>query len=106
MNAYTLTFAVFLLTGAALGDRFGRRRMFALGIGLFTSASAAAALAPSMDALIAARALQGIGGALVMPLTLTILSERSRVSAAVSRWASGAQSRASPSPAAPSSAGS
>ena len=75
VNAYTLTFAVFLLTGAALGDRFGRRRMFALGIGLFTFASAAAALAPSMDALITARALQGIGGALVMPLTLTILSD-------------------------------
>ena len=75
VNAYTLTFAVFLLTGAALGDRFGRRRIFAAGIGLFTLASAAAALAPSMDALIAARAIQGIGGALVMPLTLTILSD-------------------------------
>jgi EmrB/QacA subfamily drug resistance transporter len=74
VNAYTLTFAVFLLTGAALGDRFGRRRMFAIGIALFTTASAAAALAPSIDALIAARAIQGIGGALVMPLTLTILS--------------------------------
>jgi EmrB/QacA subfamily drug resistance transporter len=75
VNAYTLSFAVFLLTGAALGDRFGRRRMFALGIGIFTAASAAAALAPSMDALIAARAIQGLGGALVMPLTLTILSD-------------------------------
>jgi EmrB/QacA subfamily drug resistance transporter len=75
VNAYTLTFAVFLLTGAALGDRFGRRRMFALGLGLFTAASAAAALAPSMDALIAARAIQGIGGAIVTPLTLTILSD-------------------------------
>jgi EmrB/QacA subfamily drug resistance transporter len=75
VNAYTLTFAVFLLTGAALGDRFGRRRMFAFGIGLFTLASAAAALAPSMEALIAARAVQGLGGALVMPLTLTILSD-------------------------------
>jgi EmrB/QacA subfamily drug resistance transporter len=74
VNAYTLTFAVFLLTGAALGDRFGRRRMFATGIALFTSASAAAALAPTIDALIAARAIQGMGGALVMPLTLTILS--------------------------------
>jgi EmrB/QacA subfamily drug resistance transporter len=74
VNAYTLTFAVFLLTGAALGDRFGRRRMFAAGIALFTVASAAAALAPSMGALIAARAVQGVGGALVMPLTLTILS--------------------------------
>ena len=74
VNAYTLTFAVFLLTGAALGDRFGRRRMFIFGLGLFTAASAAAALAPSMEALIAARAVQGIGGAIVTPLTLTILS--------------------------------
>ena len=74
VNAYTLTFAVFLLTGAALGDRFGRRRMFIIGLGLFTAASAAAALAPSMEALIAARAVQGIGGAIVTPLTLTILS--------------------------------
>jgi EmrB/QacA subfamily drug resistance transporter len=75
VNAYTLTFAVFLLTGAALGDRFGRRRMFALGLAIFTVASAAAALAPSTDALIAARAIQGIGGAIVTPLTLTILSD-------------------------------
>jgi EmrB/QacA subfamily drug resistance transporter len=74
VNAYTLTFAIFLLTGAALGDRFGRRRMFATGIALFTAASAAAALAPTIDALIIARAIQGMGGALVMPLTLTILS--------------------------------
>ena len=74
VNAYTLTFAVFLLTGAALGDRFGRRRMFIVGLALFTGASAAAALAPSMDALIAARAVQGIGGAIVTPLTLTMLS--------------------------------
>jgi EmrB/QacA subfamily drug resistance transporter len=75
VNAYTLTFAVLLLTGAALGDRFGRRRVFAAGLALFTGASAAAALAPSMDALIAARAIQGIGGAIVTPLTLTILSD-------------------------------
>jgi EmrB/QacA subfamily drug resistance transporter len=75
VNAYTLTFAVFLLTGAALGDRFGRRRMFALGLGLFTVASAAAALAPTIEWLIAARAVQGIGGAIVTPLTLTILSD-------------------------------
>lgn len=74
VNAYTLTFAVFLLTGAALGDRFGRRRTFAAGLVVFTVASAAAALAPTMDALIASRAVQGVGGALVMPLTLTILS--------------------------------
>jgi EmrB/QacA subfamily drug resistance transporter len=75
INAYTLTFAVLLLTGAALGDRFGRRRIIAIGLTLFTAASAAAALAPSMDALIAARAIQGIGGAIVLPLTLTILSD-------------------------------
>ncbi len=74
VNAYTLTFAVFLLTGAALGDRFGRRLMFIVGLTIFTLASAAAALAPSMEALIAARAVQGIGGAIVTPLTLTILS--------------------------------
>src|SRR5205809_3524419 len=74
VNAYTLTFAVLLLTGAALGDRFGRRKLFAVGIGIFTAASAAAALAPSIGALDAARAVQGLGGAIVMPLTLTILS--------------------------------
>jgi EmrB/QacA subfamily drug resistance transporter len=74
VNAYTLTFAVLLLTGAALGDRFGRRRMFAVGLGIFTAASAAAALAPTAGALIAARAFQGVGGAIVTPLTLTILS--------------------------------
>jgi EmrB/QacA subfamily drug resistance transporter len=74
VNAYTLTFAVLLLTGAALGDRFGRRRMLAVGLAIFTVSSAAAALAPSAGALIAARAAQGVGGAIVTPLTLTILS--------------------------------
>src|SRR5687767_7700541 len=74
VNAYTLTFAVFLLTGAALGDRFGRRRLFVIGLGIFTAASVAAALAPSVEALIVARAVQGLGGAIVTPLTLTILS--------------------------------
>jgi EmrB/QacA subfamily drug resistance transporter len=74
VNAYTLTFAVLLLTGAALGDRFGRRRMFVLGLLLFTGASAAAALATTATSLDAARAVQGIGGAIVTPLTLTILS--------------------------------
>src|SRR3954453_7769178 len=73
VNAYTLTFAVLLLTGAALGDRFGRRRMFAIGVAIFTAASAAAALAPSILALDVARAIQGVGGAIVMPLTLTLL---------------------------------
>src|SRR5437588_6797060 len=74
VNAYTLTFAVLLLTGAALGDRFGRRRMFTLGMAVFTLGSVAAALAPTIDALVAARALQGVGGAIVTPLTLTLLS--------------------------------
>src|SRR5260221_9138271 len=74
VNAYTLTFAVLLLTGAALGDRFGRRRLFVLGLVLFTGASAAAALATTANALDIARALQGVGGAIVAPLTLTILS--------------------------------
>src|SRR5881296_3311926 len=64
VNAYTLTFAVLLLTGAALGDRFGRRRMFSIGLALFTLSSAAAALAPSIGALVAARAAQGVGGAI------------------------------------------
>jgi EmrB/QacA subfamily drug resistance transporter len=74
VNAYTLTFAVFLITGAALGDRFGRRRMFVVGLVIFTAGSAAAALAPSIEVLIVARAIQGFGGAIVTPLTLTILS--------------------------------
>src|SRR6266487_2188306 len=74
VNAYTLTFAVLLLTGAALGDRFGRRLMFSVGIGIFTVSSALAALAPSATALDLARAAQGVGGAIVTPLTLTILS--------------------------------
>ncbi|HEY7017828.1 MAG TPA: DHA2 family efflux MFS transporter permease subunit [Gaiellaceae bacterium] len=74
INAYTLTFAVLLITGAALGDRFGRRRMFVIGLVIFTLGSAAAALAPSIGVLIAARAVQGTGGAIVTPLTLTILS--------------------------------
>ena len=74
VNAYTLTFAVLLLTGAALGDRFGRRRLFVLGLAIFTAASAFAALAPSIEALNIARALQGVGGAIVTPLTLTLLS--------------------------------
>src|SRR5438552_3625038 len=74
VNAYTLTFAVLLLTGAALGDRFGRRRLFVIGLAIFTGASALAALAGSANELIAARAIQGLGGAIVLPLTLTILA--------------------------------
>src|SRR5438067_1048913 len=67
VNAYILTFAVLLLTGAALGDRFGRRRLFVCGLGLFVAASAACALAPTTGALIAARALQGCGAAPMLP---------------------------------------
>ena len=74
VNAYTLSFAVLLLTGAALGDRFGRRLMFSVGLAIFTVASAGAALAPNIEVLVIARAVQGLGGAIVMPLTLTILS--------------------------------
>ncbi len=74
VNAYTLTFAVLLLTGAAFGDRFGRRRLFTLGVAIFTAGSAAAALAPSIGVLNLARAVQGLGGSIVLPLTLTILS--------------------------------
>jgi EmrB/QacA subfamily drug resistance transporter len=73
-NAYHLAFAVLLLTGAALGDRYGRRRMFAAGIALFILASAACALSGSIGWLIAARSLQGAGAALVMPLAMAILS--------------------------------
>src|SRR3954462_3399826 len=74
VNAYTLTFAVLLLTGAALGDRFGRRRLLVIGIAIFTVASAAAALAPAILTLGRARGAPGLGGAVVMPLTLTVLS--------------------------------
>ncbi|MFE5969195.1 MFS transporter [Streptomyces sp. NPDC056463] len=74
VSAYTLTFAVLLMFGAALGDRFGRRRLFGIGLAVFTGASAAAALAPGIDALIAARAVQGVGAAIMMPLTLTLLT--------------------------------
>jgi EmrB/QacA subfamily drug resistance transporter len=74
VNAYNLTFAVLLLTGAALGDRFGRRRMFAAGIALFALASMACALSGGAETLIAARSAQGAGAALVMPLAMAILS--------------------------------
>lgn len=74
VNAYTLTFAVLLLTGAALGERFGRRRMLLVGLTLFTAGSAAAALAPTVGWLVAFRAVQGCGAAIVTPLTLTLLS--------------------------------
>jgi EmrB/QacA subfamily drug resistance transporter len=74
VNAYTLSFAVLLMTGSVLGDRLGRRRVFVAGIALFSVASAACALAPGAGWLIAARAVQGAGAALVMPLALALLS--------------------------------
>src|ERR671918_711794 len=89
VNAYTLSFAVLLITGAALGDRFGRKRMFVIGVGVFTAASALAALAPSLEALVASRALQGLGAAMVTPLTLTLISEAfppERRAAALGIW--------------------
>jgi EmrB/QacA subfamily drug resistance transporter len=74
VNGYNLSFAVLMITGAALGDRFGRRRLYAAGLGLFAAASAASALAPSVNWLVAARVLQGAGAALIVPIGLTLLS--------------------------------
>jgi EmrB/QacA subfamily drug resistance transporter len=74
VNAYGIAFAAAIITAAALGDRFGRRRVFVLGLSLFTVASAACALAPDASVLIAARTVQGLGGAAVLPLSLTILT--------------------------------
>ena len=74
VNAYNLSFAVLLITAAALGDRYGRRAFYAIGLGLFAAASAAAALAPSVGFLVAARAAQGAGAALVLTLGLTLLT--------------------------------
>jgi EmrB/QacA subfamily drug resistance transporter len=89
VNAYVLAYAVLLLTGAALGDRFGRKRMFVIGMSIFTAASAAAALAPSTGLLVGARAVQGLGAAIVTPLTLTLLAEafpRERRGMAIGVW--------------------
>ena len=89
VNAYTLTFAVLLLTGAALGDRFGRKRLFVIGLAIFTGGSALAALSSTVGVLIAARAIQGLGGAILTPLSLTILSAavpRERRAVALGAW--------------------
>jgi EmrB/QacA subfamily drug resistance transporter len=89
VNAYTLPFAAFLLTAAAIGDRIGRRRMFVAGLVVFTLASAAAGLATESWQLTAARAIQGLGGAAVMPLALTLLAQavpENRRTAAVGIW--------------------
>ena len=74
VNSYNLSFAVLLITGAALGDRFGRRRLYAVGLGVFAIASAVCAVAPNVGVLIGARAVQGAGSALIMPLGLALLS--------------------------------
>jgi EmrB/QacA subfamily drug resistance transporter len=74
VNAYTLAYAAGIITAAALGDRFGRRRMFTIGLVLFSAASAACALAPTVGLLIAFRVIQGLGAAIIMPLSLTILT--------------------------------
>lgn len=74
INAYGIAFAAGIITGAALGDRFGRRRVFSIGLTLFTLASAACALAPDSSELIGARTVQGLGAAIVTPLSLTILT--------------------------------
>src|SRR5260221_8315057 len=89
-NGYMLMLSALILIGGAAGDRFGRRRVFGLGVMLFAAASAACGLAPSSAALIAARAAQGIGGALMVPCSLAIISaafpeaERGR---AIGTWA-------------------
>lgn len=74
VNSYGIAFAAGIITAAALGDRFGRRRVFNLGLALFTVASAACALAPNSTDLIMARTIQGLGAAAVLPLSLTILT--------------------------------
>jgi EmrB/QacA subfamily drug resistance transporter len=74
LTAYNIAFAAGIITAAAVGDRFGRRRIFTIGLAVFTAASAACALAPDASELIAARTVQGVGAAIVLPLSLTILT--------------------------------
>src|SRR2546430_2252089 len=74
VNAYNMAFAAGIITAAAVGDRFGRRRVYLIGLVIFTAASAACALAPSAGFLIAARTVQGLGAAIITPLSLTILT--------------------------------
>src|SRR5262245_43726975 len=89
VSAYSLGFAALILTGTALGDQFGRRRVFLTGFAVFTLASAACALAPSVAALIAARAVQGAGGGIATPLSLVLITEAfpaQRRGAVVGAW--------------------
>jgi EmrB/QacA subfamily drug resistance transporter len=75
INAYNLVFGCLMLTGAALGDRFGRRRMYVTGLLVFVLGSSLAAMAPDAGVLIGARVVQGVGGAILVPLTLTLISD-------------------------------
>lgn len=89
VNAYNLTFAAGIVTGAALGDRFGRKRVFVVGLGVFTAASVACAVAPTLPVLVACRALQGLGGAILAPVGLTLVTEAfppARRGAAIGLW--------------------
>ena len=91
LNAYILAFGVLMLTAAALGERYGRRKLFIIGVTLFTASSVAAALAPNVETLIVARAVEGIGGAIVTPLTLTLLTAvfpAERRATALGAWSS------------------
>jgi DHA2 family methylenomycin A resistance protein-like MFS transporter len=94
VNAYTIAFAAFILSAGALGDRIGARRVFVAGFALFTAASAACGLAPGIGVLIAARALQGLGAAVLVPCSLILLNHAYREPQARSRaiglWAAGA----------------
>src|SRR5437667_661331 len=74
LNAFNIAFAAGIITAAALGDRFGRRLLFNVGLALFTLASVACALAPNASELILARTVQGLAGAIILPLSLTILT--------------------------------
>jgi MFS family permease len=85
VNAYTLTFAVFLVTGGRLGDIFGRRRLFLIGVAVFSLSSAAIGAAPDDGLLVAGRAVQGIGAALMMPATLSIVTNAFPSSTSTSR---------------------
>src|SRR4051794_21842559 len=90
LDAYILAFGVLMLSAAALGERYGRRRLFVIGVVLFTVSSAAGALAPNVETLVAARAVEGIGGAIVAPLTLTLLTAAfppERRAGALGAWA-------------------
>jgi EmrB/QacA subfamily drug resistance transporter len=89
INAYNLAFASLMLTGAALGDRFGRKRLYVIGLGVFTAASIACATAGSAGALIAFRTVEGAGAAIMLPLSLTLVTEAfppEKRGAAIGMW--------------------